>query len=80
MSTIDMIMSDFYNVLFKLRYPEITKAEPDNISSIIFSGDNRIHLLSWLLTEKVPDIATDLGKLEGSALQGILWSTLNKIN
>ncbi|XP_046817690.1 uncharacterized protein LOC124423690 [Vespa crabro] len=68
MSTIDMIMSDFYNVLFKLRYPEITKAEPDNISSIIFSGDNRIHLLSWLLTEKVPNIANDLEKLEGSAL------------
>ncbi|KAL2727436.1 uncharacterized protein V1477_016712 [Vespula maculifrons] len=69
MPTIDMLMSDFYNVLFKLRYPEITKAEPDNISSIIFSGDNRIHLLTWLLAEKVPDIAIDLGKLEGSALQ-----------
>ncbi|XP_047352643.1 uncharacterized protein LOC124950235 isoform X2 [Vespa velutina] len=68
MSTIDTIMSDFYNVLFKLRYPEITKAEPNNISSIIFSGDNRIHLLSWLLTEKVPNIANDLEKLEGSAL------------
>lgn len=72
MPTIDMLMSDFYNVLFKLRYPEITKAEPDNISSIIFSGDNRIHLLTWLLAEKVPDIAIDLGKLEGSALQGTL--------
>ncbi|KAK2584019.1 hypothetical protein KPH14_006475 [Odynerus spinipes] len=72
MAKIDTVMSEFYDVLYKLRYPEITKAESQSIGSIIFTGENRIHLLSWLLTEKIPHIAPVLAKLKGSALQGKL--------
>ncbi|KAI4501158.1 hypothetical protein M0802_003531 [Mischocyttarus mexicanus] len=33
----DLIMLELYDVLFTLRYPEITKTNPDNISSTILS-------------------------------------------
>ncbi|XP_014601638.1 PREDICTED: uncharacterized protein LOC106785559 [Polistes canadensis] len=65
----DTIMLEMYDVLFKLRYPEITKAKPDNIGSTILSGENRIHLLSWLLTEKLPTLSIELGKLQGPVLE-----------
>lgn len=69
----DTIMLELYDVLFKLRYPEITKAKPDNIGSTILSGESRIHLLSWLLTEKLPTLSIELGKLQGPVLQGTLY-------
>lgn len=69
MADVVTIMREFYNVLYKLRYPKITQVEPENIASIIFTGENRISLLSWLLAEKIPHIATILGKLEGPTLE-----------
>lgn len=66
------VLTSIYDILINLRYPHITNAESKDLEATILSGENRICLLSWLLTEKSPLINTHLKKLKDAALEGIL--------
>ncbi|KAG7209568.1 hypothetical protein KM043_015645 [Ampulex compressa] len=79
MGDVETVLSDIYNNLLRLRYPDITRAEAKDVERTILSGDYRISLLSWLLTEKSHLIATNLGKLKGSALEDELLKYYSQI-
>jgi len=66
------VMISIYDTLIHLRYPHITNAESKDLEKTILSGENRICLLSWLLTEKSSSINVYLEKLKDVALEGIL--------
>lgn len=66
------VMTSIYDTLIHLRYPHITNAESKDLEATILSGENRICLLSWLLTEKSPTINAHLERLKDVALEGIL--------
>jgi len=70
------VMTSIYDTLLHLRYPHITNAESKNLETTILSGENRVCLLSWLLTEKSPSIVAQLGKLKNAALEGISNCTI----
>ncbi|KYN07534.1 PREDICTED: uncharacterized protein LOC108780814 [Cyphomyrmex costatus] len=69
MNDVSDVMTSIYDTLLQLRYPHITNTESKDLESTILSGENRICLLSWLLTEKSPSIVAHLGKLKNSALE-----------
>lgn len=73
MNDTEELMSNIYNTLVKIRYPKITTTVAQNVYSMILSGESRISLLSWLLTEKSPETATRLQKLKGDVLEGIFY-------
>jgi len=67
------VMTSIYDTLLHLRYPHITNAESKDMETTILSGENRICLLSWLLTEKLPSIVAHLEKLKNAALEDQLY-------
>lgn len=71
MNDADDVMTSIYDTLLHLRYPHITNAESRDLEMTILSGENRISLLSWLLTKKPSPIAAHLEKLKNAALEGI---------
>jgi hypothetical protein len=71
MNVADDVMTNIYDTLLRLRYPHITNAESRDLETTILTGENRVYLLSWLLTEGSPIIAADLAKLRDTALEGI---------
>lgn len=71
MNDADDVMTSIYDTLLHLRYPHITNAESRDLEVTILSGDNRISLLSWLLTKKSSPIVAHLEKLKNAALEGI---------
>lgn len=70
MNDTEGIISDIYSSLVLMRYPKITTATVKHVESILLKGEDRISLLSWLLTQKSESVATELGRLEGSVLEG----------
>jgi len=70
MNDADDVMTNIYDTLLRLRYPHITNAESRDLEKTILTGENRVYLLSWLLTEGSPIIAADLAKLRDAALEG----------
>ncbi|CAK9813495.1 hypothetical protein ANTPLA_LOCUS7860 [Anthophora plagiata] len=72
-------MTDVYNTLVQIRYPRITTTVAENIESTVLSGENRVSLLSWLLTEKSPTIASKLQKLKGADLKAQLLKYYSEI-
>lgn len=70
MNDSDDVMISIYNTLLQLRYPHITKVESKDVESMILNGENRVYLLSWLLTEKMPCIRDQLERLKDAALEG----------
>ncbi|XP_076663711.1 uncharacterized protein LOC143366477 [Andrena cerasifolii] len=72
-------MSDIYNTLVQIRYPEITTATVKNVELTILKGQNRISLLSWLLCEKSSSTAATLEKLKGPALEAKLLQHYSEI-
>lgn len=74
MNNVNDVMANIYNVLLQLRYPHISNVELKDMETTILSGENRLYLLSWLLTEKSSFVAVQLGKLKDSALEGISFS------
>ncbi|XP_054016737.1 uncharacterized protein LOC128897080 [Hylaeus anthracinus] len=73
------IMSDIYNTLVQIRYPKITTAIGEDVQATVLSGENRITLLSWLLTEKSPKVANTLENLKGAALEAKLSKYYSEI-
>ncbi|CAK9821456.1 hypothetical protein ANTRET_LOCUS179 [Anthophora retusa] len=67
------------NLCSKIRYPRITTTVAENIESTVLSGENRVSLLSWLLTEKSPTIANKLQKLRGADLKAQLLKYYSEI-
>lgn len=79
MSNTEELMTDIYNTLVQIRYPKITTALANNIEVTILNGENRLSLLSWLLAEKFPLIASKLQKLKGAALEEELLRSYSEI-
>jgi len=79
MNDADDVMTSIYDTLLHLRYPHITNAESKDLEATILSGENRISLLSWLLTEKSPSIVAQLGKLKNVALEDQLFEYYSQI-
>ncbi|XP_029040116.2 uncharacterized protein LOC114874721 isoform X1 [Osmia bicornis bicornis] len=79
MNNTEELMSDIYNTLVKIRYPKITTTVAQNVYSMILSGESRISLLSWILTEKSPEIAIKLQKLKGDILEAELFKCYSEI-
>lgn len=79
MAEAEELFLEIYNTLLQIRYPDITKAEPKNVEVTILSGENRICLLAWLLTEKSSHIANVLKKLKGAALEDELFKFYSEI-
>lgn len=73
------VLTSIYDILINLRYPHITNAESKDLEATILSGENRICLLSWLLTEKSPLINTHLKKLKDAALEDQLFEYYSHI-
>ncbi|XP_078039240.1 uncharacterized protein LOC144471239 [Augochlora pura] len=73
------LLTDIYNTLVQIRYPNITTATIENMEITILKGDNRISLLSWLLTKKCEKIAAELQTLKGSDLEARLVQYYCKI-
>lgn len=71
MNDADEVMKNIYDALLHLRYSHITNAELKDVETTVLCGENRVCLLSWLLTEKVPSTAVHLKKLQNDALEGI---------
>jgi len=76
MNDADDVMTNIYDTLLHLRYPYITNAESRDLETTILTGENRVYLLSWILTEGSPNIAVDLAKLKDAALEGIFPSCI----
>ncbi|XP_050459880.1 uncharacterized protein LOC126855871 [Cataglyphis hispanica] len=73
------VMTSIYDTLIHLRYPHITNAESKDLEATILSGENRICLLSWLLTEKSPSINAHLERLKDDALEDQLFEYYSQI-
>ncbi|EZA56709.1 uncharacterized protein LOC105278014 isoform X2 [Ooceraea biroi] len=73
------VMTSVYDTLLHLRYPHITNAESQDLEKTILAGENRVCLLSWLLTERSPTIAVDLAKLGDAALEDQLFEYYSQI-
>ncbi|KAM0733181.1 hypothetical protein ACS0PU_012730 [Formica fusca] len=73
------VMTNIYDTLIHLRYPHITNAESKDLEATILSGENRICLLSWLLTEKSPSINAHLERLKDVALEDQLFEYYSQI-
>ncbi|CAL1684928.1 unnamed protein product [Lasius platythorax] len=73
------VMTSIYDTLIHLRYPHITNAESKDLEATILSGENRICLLSWLLTEKSPTINAHLERLKDVALEDQLFEIYSHI-
>ncbi|GAB1868884.1 hypothetical protein CAJAP_09963 [Camponotus japonicus] len=73
------VMISIYDTLIHLRYPHITNAESKDLEKTILSGENRICLLSWLLTEKSSSINVHLEKLKDVALEDQLFEYYSQI-
>lgn len=71
MNNVNSVMASIYDTLLQLRYPHISNVELKDVGTTIFSGENRLCLLSWLLTEKSSFIAVQLEKLKDTILEGI---------
>ncbi|XP_071558150.1 uncharacterized protein [Temnothorax nylanderi] len=79
MNDADDVMTSIYDTLLNLRYPHITNVESRDLEATILSGENRISLLSWLLTEKSSSIAAHLGELRNAALEDQLFEYYSQI-
>ncbi|XP_018372549.1 PREDICTED: uncharacterized protein LOC108767287 isoform X2 [Trachymyrmex cornetzi] len=79
MNDVNDVMTSIYDTLLHLRYPHITNTESKDLEATILSGENRICLLSWLLTEKLPSIVAHLGKLKNSALEDQVFEYYSRI-
>ncbi|KYN30562.1 hypothetical protein ALC56_15258 [Trachymyrmex septentrionalis] len=79
MNDMNDVMTSIYDTLLHLRYPHITNTESKDLEATILSGENRICLLSWLLTEKLPSIVTHLGKLKNFALEDQVFEYYSRI-
>ena len=77
MCNAEELMTDIYYTLLQIRYPKITTVVANNVEITILSGENRLLLLSWLLTEKSPQIASKFQKLKGAALEGSIFVIFN---
>lgn len=73
------VLTSIYDTLIHLRYPHITNAESKDLEATILNGENRICLLSWLLTEKSPSINAHLEKLKDVALEDQLFEYYSQI-
>lgn len=71
MDKVNDVIASIYNILLQLRYPHISNVELKDMETTILSGENRLYLLSWLLTEKSSSAAAQLGTLKDTALEGI---------
>ncbi|XP_071628262.1 uncharacterized protein [Temnothorax longispinosus] len=79
MNDADDVMTSIYDTLLNLRYPHITNVESRDLEATILSGENRISLLSWLLTEKSSSIVAHLGELRNAALEDQLFEYYSQI-
>ncbi|XP_011168736.1 uncharacterized protein LOC105202059 isoform X1 [Solenopsis invicta] len=79
MNDSDDVMTSIYNTLLHLRYPHITNTESKDLEATILSGENRVCLLSWLLTEKSPSLGINLEKLKNAALEDQLFEYYSQI-
>ncbi|XP_012059819.1 PREDICTED: uncharacterized protein LOC105623027 [Atta cephalotes] len=79
MNDVNDVLTNIYDTLLHLRYPHITNTESKDLEATILSGENRICLLSWLLTEKLPSIVAHLGKLKNSALEDQVFEYYSRI-
>ncbi|XP_070161663.1 uncharacterized protein [Polyergus mexicanus] len=79
MTDTNNVMTNIYDTLIHLRYPHITNAESKDLEATILSGENRICLLSWLLTEKSPSINAYLERLKDVALEDQLFKYYSQI-
>ncbi|KAK9310184.1 hypothetical protein QLX08_000459 [Tetragonisca angustula] len=79
MCNAEELMTDIYYTLLQIRYPKITTVVANNVEITILSGENRLLLLSWLLTEKSPQIASKFQKLKGAALEEELLRSYSEI-
>lgn len=68
------VMTSMYDTLVSLRYPNIANVESKDLITTVLTGENRLHLLSWLLIEKLPPIVDQLKKLKNAALEGSFFS------
>ncbi|XP_011141629.1 uncharacterized protein LOC105184492 [Harpegnathos saltator] len=73
------VMTNIYDVLLQLRYPHISNVESKDVGTTILKDENRVCLLSWLLTQKLPAIAVQLGKLKDTALEDQLFEYYSQI-
>nr|XP_033331701.1 uncharacterized protein LOC117223506 [Megalopta genalis] len=73
------LLTDIYNTLVQIRYPNITTATIENMEITILTGENRISLLSWLLARKCEKISAELQTLKGSDLEARLVQYYCKI-
>ncbi|XP_014478359.1 PREDICTED: uncharacterized protein LOC106746340 [Dinoponera quadriceps] len=79
MSNVHDVMASIYDVLSQLRYPHISNVESKDVGATVLSGENRVCLLSWLLTEKSSLIADRLRKLKDAALEDQLFEYYTQI-
>ncbi|XP_011864062.1 PREDICTED: uncharacterized protein LOC105559977 [Vollenhovia emeryi] len=81
MNNADDVITSIYDTLLHLRYPHITNVESRDLEATILTGENRVSLLSWLLTEKSPpsSIVANLGKLKNDALEDQLFEYYSQI-
>ncbi|XP_012266822.2 uncharacterized protein LOC105692298 [Athalia rosae] len=64
----DVILEELYDALVTLRYPETAKIEKQDIARVLLTGQNRISLLIWLLSQASTKLSSHLEKFEGKAL------------
>lgn len=79
MNDADDVMTNIYNTLVQLRYPHIANTESKDVEATVLRGENRVCLLSWLLTEKSSFITTQLRKLRDVALEDQLVEYYSKL-
>lgn len=65
------VLAKLYDVLGRLGYPEITKIDVKDLAANVLSGQNRITLLSWLLSRSSATLSSHLEKLQGTSLKGL---------
>ncbi|XP_046738693.1 uncharacterized protein LOC124406986 [Diprion similis] len=63
------VLTQLYDSLSQLRYPEIAKIDSKDLATVVLAGHNRITLLTWLLSRASPTLSTHLEKFQGQKLK-----------
>jgi hypothetical protein len=67
----ECVIRELYDILEKLRYPEIAQIAVEQFEGTILAGAKRIDLLHWILQNSPGFNNLFLNKLKDNALQGI---------
>ena len=67
----DVVTRELYDILEKLRYPEVAQIRFEEFENTILVGKKRLDLLNWVLQESPGFNSTSLNKLKESTVDGI---------